>query len=65
MTAGTEDAFIKAVEQFPLLDRLQVLNIDVLLGRLTLEEGLDLLVLSIEVGHVNDQVFQDEHEHEW
>ena len=64
LAAGAEHAFVETIEQFSFLNRLSVLNVDVLLGSLTLQEWLDLLVLSVEVRHIDDQVFQDEHEHQ-
>ena len=64
MAAGAEDAFVEAVKDLAILRTLKVLPLSLLLGRLSLQEGLDLLVLSVEVGHVDNEILEDEHEHE-
>ena len=64
LTAGAKNALVETIEEFTVLHRLQILLIGVILRRLALKEWLNLFVLGVEVGHVDDQVFQDEHEHE-
>lgn len=59
--AGAEDALVHAVELgavgLGLRDLLAVLRRRVL----ALEPGLDALVLAVEVGHVDDEILDDEH----
>jgi hypothetical protein len=65
LAACAQDALVQTVQEFSILNRLCVLHINVLLLRLSLQEWLDLLVLGIEVRHVDDEVLEHEHEHEW
>jgi len=65
LAAGAEHALVKTVEELSLLHRLQILlDLQVSGHLLTLQEGLDGLVLRVEVRHVNDQILQHEHEHQ-
>jgi len=64
LAAGAEHAFVETIQKFSIFNGLGVFNVNVFLGRLALQEGLDLLVLGVEVGHVDDEILKDEHEHE-
>ena len=61
--ARAKDALVHPVELFPIRLRLHVLlrNHLPLLVRRLLQPRLDRLVLVVEVGHVRDEVLQDEH----
>lgn len=56
--AGAEDAFVEAVQLFPVRGRLAVLEAVFGLG-LALEVGLDGFVLFVELGQVGDEVLDD------
>ena len=64
LAASAQDALVEAVEELAVVLRLVVLAFTRLLLRLALQEGVDRLVLGVEVAHVDDEVFQHEHEHE-
>ena len=59
--AGAEDALVEAVDLGAVLHRLEVLDALHGLPALLLDEGLDRLVLRVEVAHVHHEVFHDKH----
>ena len=64
LAAGAQDALVETIEELAIFHRLEVLLVRIILRCLTLQERLDLLVLGVEVRHVDDEVLQHEHEHE-
>lgn len=62
--AGTQHALVEPVQVLSLLFRLDVLSLTLRFLCFPLQVGLDVFVLRVEVGHVHNQVFQHEHEHE-
>jgi len=65
LTACAQYALIETIEMLALLNRLEVFLVWVFFGCLSLEIRVNLLVLCIEVRHVDTKVLQHEHEHEW
>lgn len=59
-TTGAENTLVHAVELGPILLTLENL-FSIGRGCLSLEPGFDALVLIIKIGHVDHQVFDDEH----
>jgi len=55
--AGAENALVKTIELLAILDRLQVLTLR--LGRLLLQEGLDRLVLGVELGQIGNEILDN------
>lgn len=64
LAAGAQHTLIKTINQLPVINGLVVLLLAWFLGSLSLEVGVDCLVLIVEVREVHNQVLHHEHEHE-
>jgi len=66
LAAGTQHALVEAIQKFALFNRLKVFfGLEVSSKLFTLQEWVNALVLSVEMGHVNHKVFQNKHKHKW
>jgi hypothetical protein len=64
LTASTEHALVETIEKFTVLNWLKEFTLPGLLPSLPLKIGLNWLVLSVEVRHIDHEILKDEHEHE-
>lgn len=63
LAAGAKYTLIETVQKLSFLQRLQVFSVFINLFCLAFKEWFNWLVLRVEVRHIDNQVFQDEHHH--
>ena len=64
LAAGAENALVETIEELPVFSGLVVLFLALDFLVLSLEEGVNGLVLGVEVRHINDEILENKHEHQ-
>jgi len=64
LAACAKDALIESIEQLSVFDGLVIFSLALNFIMLTLEEGINRFILSVEVRHVNHKILKHKHKHQ-